>query len=58
MQVNVKQRRFLKTKSEARTIFLVNSSDVPAPFEWITGVHREGQRSSGLEVDCGDARSS
>jgi len=41
---------FLKTKSEARTIFLVNSSDVPAPFEWITGVHREGQRASGLEV--------
>ena len=43
---------FLKTKSEARTIFLINSSDMPAPFEWITGVHREGQRSSGLEVIC------
>jgi hypothetical protein len=41
---------FLKTKSDPKQIFLINSSDMPAPFEWVTGVHREGQRSSGLEV--------
>merc|ERR1719171_2361056 len=41
---------FLKTKSEPRTIELQNQSDMPAPFEWVTGVHREGQKSSGLEV--------
>merc|ERR1719421_2085373 len=33
-----------------RTIKLINWSDVPAPFEWVTGVHREGHKSSGLEV--------